>query len=88
VIEEGRVVADSDISAVKAAGGLTRVRFRTSRSDIAVDRARREGDHLHVLVRDAGAVVTDLVRCGVALDDLEVRPASLEEALDALRGRR
>jgi ABC-2 type transport system ATP-binding protein len=88
VIEGGRVVADSEISAVKAAGGLTHVHFRTSRSDIAVDGARREGDHLDLLVRDAGAVVKDLVRRGVALDDLEVRPASLEEALDALRGRR
>jgi hypothetical protein len=39
-----------------------------------------------LLARDAGAAVTQLVRDGVPLVDLEVRPVTLEEALDAMRG--
>jgi ABC-2 type transport system ATP-binding protein len=86
VIERGRIVADSAVAEIKAAAGLTRVRFRTP-LDIRVEKARRDGDHVHLLVPDAGRTVERLVRDGVPLRDLEVRPASLEEALEALRER-
>jgi len=37
---------------------------------------------------DAGALVESLVRRGISLADLEVRPLTLEEALVARRARR
>jgi len=84
VIERGRIVADAGVPEIKAAAGLTRVRFRAP-PDTRLDGARRDGDHVRLLVADAGAAVERLVRDGVPLRDLEVRPATLEEALDALR---
>jgi hypothetical protein len=41
-----------------------------------------------LLVRDAGDAVARLVHKGVRLDELEVRPVTLEEAVTALRERR
>jgi hypothetical protein len=49
--------------------------------------AHREGDHVALLVADAGAAVARLVHDGVTLSELEVRPVTLEDALDAMRGR-
>jgi hypothetical protein len=53
-----------------------------------VDGAVRDGPLVRLLARDGGATVADLVRRGVPLDDLEVRPATLEEALERLEGGR
>jgi ABC-2 type transport system ATP-binding protein len=85
VIERGRIVADGSVFAIKAAAGLTRIRFRAPPTGAAGDRLQRHGDHVLLLARDAGAAVTELVRDGVPLVDLEVRPVTLEEALDAMR---
>jgi ABC-2 type transport system ATP-binding protein len=71
LIEHGRVVADGTTAAIKAAAGMTAVSFRDS-----------GGARQRLLTRDGGATVERLVRKGVRLDDLEVRPLSLEEALD------
>jgi len=84
VIEHGRIVADAGVAEIKAAAGLTRVRFRVP-SDTRLDGTRRDGDHVRLLVADGGAAVERLVRDGVPLRDLEVRPATLEEALETLR---
>jgi ABC-2 type transport system ATP-binding protein len=85
VIERGRIVAGGSVAAIKAAAGLTRIRFRAPPRGLPPARARRDGDHVLILARDAGSEVTQLVRDGVPLIDLEVRPVTLEEALDALR---
>ncbi len=47
-------------------------------------RRSRERGATTLLVRDGGAVVAELVRAGAALEGLEVRPASLDEALAEL----
>jgi ABC-type multidrug transport system ATPase subunit len=86
VIERGRIVADGSVAAIKAAAGLTRIRFRAPPRGLP-DRARRDGVHMLILARHAGSEVTQLVRDGVPLVDLEVRPVTLDEALDALRSR-
>ncbi len=88
VIECGRIVADAGVAEIKAAAGLTRIRFRAPRSGGRLDSAIREHGHVSLLVGDAGSAVERLVHDGVPLRDLEVRPATLEEALDALRERR
>jgi ABC-2 type transport system ATP-binding protein len=72
LIERGRVVADGPTSAIKAAAGLTAVSYR----DV-------HGSLRRLLSRDGGAAVERLVRDGVRLRDLEVRPLTLEEALAA-----
>jgi ABC-2 type transport system ATP-binding protein len=85
VIERGRIVADGSVEAIKAAAGLTRIRFRAPPTAATGDHLQRDGDHVLLLARDGGAAVTQLVRDGVPLVDLEVRPVTLEEALDAMR---
>jgi ABC-2 type transport system ATP-binding protein len=88
VIERGQIVADGSVAAIKRAAGLTRIRFRAPVGRVPGDRGQRDGEHVLLLARDAGAAVTQLVHDGVPLVDLEVRPATLEEALDAMRSGR
>jgi ABC-2 type transport system ATP-binding protein len=82
LIELGRIVADGTVAAIKAEAGLTRVSIRAA-PGVSVDGGTRDGDFVRILVRDAGAAVEQLVRTGVPLVDLEVRPLTLEEALAA-----
>jgi ABC-2 type transport system ATP-binding protein len=82
LIEAGVIVADGTVGEIKAEAGLTRVSFRGPEC-IAVDDADHDGELVRLLTRDAGAAVERLVRAGVRLTDLEVRPLTLEEALDA-----
>jgi ABC-2 type transport system ATP-binding protein len=84
LIESGSVVSDGPLVDLKAAAGRTLVRFRASPA-IELERAEREGEHLRLLVPHGGRAVEALVRCGVPLDDLEVRPLTLEEALASRR---
>jgi ABC-2 type transport system ATP-binding protein len=72
LLEHGRVVADGRTDEIKAAAGMTAVTFRDANG-----RPRR------LLTRDGGATVERLVRDGVRLHGLEVRPLTLEEALEA-----
>ena len=65
---------------------MTVVRFRAA-PEIAVAGADRDGDYLHILTRDGGVEVERLVRAGIPLTELEVRPLTLEEALPPRRGR-
>lgn len=76
LIEAGQIVADGSVAEIKAAAGLTRVSYR------------HEGKLIQVDARDGGPVVEGLVRRGVPLVDLEVRPLSLEEALAVREARR
>ncbi len=86
LLERGAVVADGATAAIKAAAGLTCVRFRMAGNALVRD-ARRVGDYVELFVPDGGEAVAELVRSGVRLDDLEVRALSLEEAI-AVRGAR
>jgi ABC-2 type transport system ATP-binding protein len=82
LLEHGRVVADGLVAHLKAAAGLTVVRFRAP-PDTDVEGAEREGPYVRILTPDGGVEVERLVRRGVSLVDLEVRPLTLEEALSA-----
>jgi ABC-2 type transport system ATP-binding protein len=84
LVEHGRIVADGTVAEIKAEAGLTRISFRAA-TEVTVDGAVRDGAFLRLLARDGGAVVEQLVREGVPLVDLEVRPLTLEEALTARR---
>ena len=83
-IEAGSVVADDTAAGARAASGLVLVRFRAP-PERTFPGAEREGCFLCLRAADGGAEVARLVRAGVALDDLEVRPLTLEEALAARR---
>jgi ABC-2 type transport system ATP-binding protein len=80
LLDSGAIVADGAIGEIKAAAGLTRIRFRAI-PELEVDGAERDGAFMCMLEPDAGAAVARLVRAGVPLVDLEVRPLTLEEAL-------
>jgi len=84
LLERGVVAEDGTVTAIKRAAGLTRVSFR-SPPGVALDGFRLEGELAHADVEDAGAFVAALVRRGVRLVELEVRPLSLEEAIAARR---
>jgi ABC-2 type transport system ATP-binding protein len=85
LLEHGRVVAEGPVARLKAAAGLTVVRFRAP-PGTEIEGAEREGPYVRILTPDGGVEVERLVRCGVSLADLEVRPLTLEEAL-SVRGR-
>jgi ABC-2 type transport system ATP-binding protein len=82
LIEAGKIVADGTVSEIKAAAGLTRISFRAP-PGVELEGAERDGDLLRMNTRDGGHMVEQLVRNGVPLVDLEVRPLTLEEALVA-----
>jgi len=86
VIESGRIVAEGAVAAIKRSAGLARISFAAPTNGFAWAGAGREGDRVAILVRDAGVEIARLVRQGVPLHDLEVRPVTLEEAVTALRG--
>jgi ABC-2 type transport system ATP-binding protein len=81
MIESGRIVADGSVASIKAAAGLTSVRFRVPSADFAWNGAERSGDYVRLLTQEAGELVTQLVHDDVPLAELEVRPVTLEEAL-------
>jgi len=85
VIESGRIVADGEVAAIKGSAGLTRISFAAPANGFACAGVERDGDRVAILVRDAGIEIAHLVRQGVPLDELEVRPVTLEEAVTVLR---
>lgn len=85
LIDVGAVVTDGSVASIKAGAGLTRLTFRAP-PEVTIEGAERDGAIVRILTSDAGAVVERLVRENVRLDDLEVRPLTLEEAI-AARGR-
>jgi ABC-2 type transport system ATP-binding protein len=86
LLEAGRVVLAGTVAELTAAAGLTLVSFRAP-ANVTVAGAERVGDRLRLAVQDGGGLVEQLVRDGVPLEQLEVRPLTLEEALAARAGR-
>jgi ABC-2 type transport system ATP-binding protein len=87
VIASGRVLVDDTLDAVRARVRQRRVSVRAERlPELAhVVRAEvRDGDRWSLFTDDSDALVRELVRADVGFRDLEVAPASLEEAFLAL----
>jgi ABC-2 type transport system ATP-binding protein len=94
VIDHGRVVADAPPAEIKARVAARRIRFRAVRpADPALFeglpvRSVAEADgQVTLLTSEPEAVLATLFGRGVALADLEVGGATLEEALLTLTGR-
>jgi ABC-2 type transport system ATP-binding protein len=83
-IDRGRVVSDGSPAELRARAGLTRVSFSGSKAPRAFADARCADGTVAIDVADAGETVARLVRAGVSLPALEVRPLTLAEALAAL----
>jgi len=79
-LAEGVVVAEGTVSGLKASARTTLVRFRAE-PGVAIEDAIREGPYLSLVAADGAEAVDRLVRSGITLVDLEVRPLTLEEAL-------
>ena len=90
VIAGGTTLAEGSPAEVKARAGLKRIRVEAD-GELpelnGVDRATRAGRVHTLYVANAGAVVERLVASGVALEDLEVTPVTLEEAFLSLTQR-
>ena len=83
VIGAGRVLADGDLDDVRRVVASSTVSFTAT---VAPDLPglTRDGDRFVLHSPDADRLVRDLVATGVDFRDLQVRPASLEEAFLAL----
>ena len=82
VICEGRAVAEGTVDEIRARVGQSRITYRgEAREGLpGVTRMERIGEEVAILAYDADAVVRALVTHGVTFSELQVRPASLEEA--------
>ncbi|MCP9485979.1 MAG: ABC transporter ATP-binding protein [Gaiellaceae bacterium MAG52_C11] len=86
VIDEGRVLADGTLAAIRTQAGLGRVRFRAEPiSDRLAASAVREGEMITIRTADPTGVVRSLLEAGARLEALEVSPLPLEEALRTLQ---
>jgi ABC-2 type transport system ATP-binding protein len=81
LIDGGVIVSDGSPSTIKSAAGMTLVRFRAA-PGLQLEGAECDGEFLRLLVPDGAAEVERLVRAGIPLAGLEVRPLTLEEALE------
>ena len=87
VVASGRVLVDDALDAVRSRVRQRRVSLRASAlPDLAhvLHSEVRDGDRWSLFTDDADALVRELVRADVGFTDLEVAPASLEEAFLAL----
>jgi ABC-2 type transport system ATP-binding protein len=88
LLVDGRVALEGSVSAMRMLAGLTRVTVRAEILPTLPGVASIDSlDGRHVLyVDDADRLVADLVRSGVPFSDLEVAPATLEDAFVTLTG--
>ena len=88
LLTAGRTVLEGTVAEVRARGGFARVAFRaTARPPLdGVSSVDSRGERHVVYVDDADAFVAALVRSGVKFSELEVVPASLEDAFVSLTG--
>jgi ABC-2 type transport system ATP-binding protein len=84
VLEHGRVALAGAPAEIAARTGLRRVRVRAQPLPPlpGVERVMPNGRYVTLLVRDAAAVLRDLVAADANLDEIEIARASLEEALE------
>jgi ABC-2 type transport system ATP-binding protein len=94
VIDHGVVIADATPAALKARMPSKRVRFRiveapdgAALDGLPATAVTRSGDRVRLLSAEPEAVLRELFRRRVAITDLEVVGADLEEAFLALTGR-
>jgi ABC-2 type transport system ATP-binding protein len=94
VIDHGRVVADAPPAEIKARVAAKRVSFRTTRppgpdlfDGLPVRSVAHADERVTLLTSEPEAVLAALFQRGVALADLEVAGATLEEALLTLTRR-
>jgi ABC-2 type transport system ATP-binding protein len=82
VLGDGRVLADNTVDAIRSRVGVRRVSLRAT--DLPALAGVLHESHVDgrtdLLTTDADQLVRDLVAKGVAFNDLEIRPTSLEEA--------
>jgi ABC-2 type transport system ATP-binding protein len=88
LLTAGRTVLEGTVAEVRARGGRARVAFRAAVLPTlgGVSTVDSLGGRHVVYVDDADAFVAGLVRSGVEFRELEVTPASLEEAFVSLTG--
>ncbi len=88
VLGQGRVTVEGTVTEVRARAGTTRVTLHAERVPELAGIASVESYHdRHIVyVHDADAFVADLVRSGTEFRNLEVAPATLEDAFVALTG--
>ena len=93
VVDHGVVIADAPPADIKARMPSKRMRFRLSGAGAAaleglpVTAVERTGDRVRLLSAEPETVLRELFRRGVALSDLEVAGADLEDAFLALTAR-
>jgi len=84
-IDRGSVVARGSVAEIRARAGLGIVRFRSEPIAAGLgERTSIENGVTTIYTREPADTVRRLVNAGARLDDLEVTPLSLEEALRAL----
>ena len=88
VIHEGRAVGAGTVDEIRGRIGQSRVTFHgEAREGLpGATQVERNGEEVSILAHDADAVVRAMVEQGVEFSDLQVRPASLEEAFVAITG--
>lgn len=100
VIDSGTVVADGSLEQIRSRVNVRRIGLRTTTdkhllmalpnvTDVVFDDRRTDSDGSRATVSslDADATVRALVRSGIDFNDLQVQPASLEEALSTITKR-
>jgi ABC-2 type transport system ATP-binding protein len=82
VVDKGRVLADGPLAEVRGKVAVSRVSLRSAVPPPldGVVHSERTGDRWELHTPDADALVRALVRADLPFTDLQVRPASLEEA--------
>ena len=85
MIDRGRVAALGSVDEIRARAGMGRISFRREPlpPDIAA-RSNEEGDRVVIQAPRPEEVIRRLIYTGARLEDLEVRPLPLEEALRLL----
>ena len=86
-----------DRGRIRLEGGVDDIRHRIARKYVSfsgksppalapVDRIEERNGCVRLVTADADAVIRQLVACGIAFSDLEIRGATLEEAIAELAG--
>ena len=84
VISEGRLLTEGTVDQIREKVGLTRVSYTGPAPSGWADNVTVDGDTVTIHTPDADALVKALVDRDIAFQDLQIRPASLEEAFVTL----